>query len=296
MKPSKLIARITLLTASAFLSLGACTTDPGADEADPYCGDGEANAGEQCDGSSFGKSNCQSAGFDEGEVGCTSECTLDVSACVVLDEDLDQLSIYDELAFGTDPLNPDSDGDGILDGIEVQNGSNALDIYSWPQGVGTWPNRLAAAAEDGVVGTGWGEGDTIFNFGWFDQYGQVVQLHQFYGYVVVWTLAALWCPPCQEAAKTSQALFEQHVGNGVIFIENMIDGIQFGSDATAADVTSWSTEYGLQFPVVYSEQAQSPPSVPTYYIFNRTLNQVQKFEGYPGDPALTAAINAASAL
>ena len=40
-----------------------------------------------------------------------------------------------------------------------------------------------------------------------DQYGNPLSLHQLYGYNVVMTVGARWCPPCNEAAKTSQAMW-----------------------------------------------------------------------------------------
>ena len=44
-----------------------------------------------------------------------------------VDTDFDGLSDWDEVkSFKTDPVNSDSDGDGYLDGIEVQNGYNPL--------------------------------------------------------------------------------------------------------------------------------------------------------------------------
>jgi hypothetical protein len=43
------------------------------------------------------------------------------------DSDDDGLSDFDEYnKYGTDPANPDTDGDGYLDGAEVQNGYNPL--------------------------------------------------------------------------------------------------------------------------------------------------------------------------
>jgi gliding motility-associated-like protein len=47
-----------------------------------------------------------------------------------LDCDNDGLSNGDELTNGTDPLNPDTDGDGVIDGTEVADGTNATDPCS----------------------------------------------------------------------------------------------------------------------------------------------------------------------
>jgi hypothetical protein len=46
------------------------------------------------------------------------------------DSDGDGLLDSDEIAAGTDPLNPDSDGDGALDGAEVAAGTDPLDSKS----------------------------------------------------------------------------------------------------------------------------------------------------------------------
>lgn len=47
-----------------------------------------------------------------------------------LDLDDDLLNDTDEVTLGTDPNNPDTDGDGILDGAEVTAGTNPLDLCS----------------------------------------------------------------------------------------------------------------------------------------------------------------------
>jgi len=49
---------------------------------DPVCGNGVAEAGEQCDGSDLGGESCVSQGFDGGALSCTNSCTFDTSACV----------------------------------------------------------------------------------------------------------------------------------------------------------------------------------------------------------------------
>ncbi len=48
------------------------------------------------------------------------------------DTDKDGLSDYDEVKkWKADPLNPDTDGDGYLDGLEAQNGFNGHHIPNW---------------------------------------------------------------------------------------------------------------------------------------------------------------------
>lgn len=276
----------------------ACTVEQaGEDDEDaaPVCGDGVVNGSDECDGEQFASRTCQSEGWEDGALTCTSDCKIVADACVFLDEDFDQLSIYDEETYGTDPLNPDSDGDGVLDGAEVQGASDPLDIYSWPQGVGAWPNRIAVAeAELAGMPTGWGTiGTLIKNQPWTDQFGQYVQLHQFYGYVTVLSLGAVWCGPCNQAAATSQALFDEHRAAGVVFLEALSDGNVQGVAATQQDIEGWATTYGLQFPVMRADFSLiNATSIPTFYIMDRQMIVRDVIQGFPGDPALSSAISA----
>jgi len=270
----------------------ACVIEEAEDDDEKaYCGDGKLNPGEQCDGTEF-ESQCGQLGFDEGEVTCDSSCKVETVACVILDEDLDGLNIYDEQALGTDPLNPDTDGDGILDGDEVAGGADPLNIYSWPQGVGKWPNRLAAVIADGVEGGGSLPGQVIWNYGFKDQFDQEIQLYQFYGYKIVVSIGAVWCPPCREASSTAQALWDQHRETGVIFIEQLLDGINQGVPPTAAEVERWASDYGLQYPTTSSENPMRTVenALPTFYIINSDLTVSERIAGWGGDASITAAL------
>lgn len=54
--------------------LSACT----------YCGDGIRNGAEQCDGQDLGGASCTSRGFSSGSLKCSTTCSFDESACVLV--------------------------------------------------------------------------------------------------------------------------------------------------------------------------------------------------------------------
>ncbi len=294
--------RLTIVALGAAMALGACTTEAVDDDDEPQCGDGEVNGGDECDGTDLNGATCASSGFDDGALSCSSACTLDTTQCFLLDEDQDELSIHDELYWGTDPTNPDTDGDGILDGVEYHNGADPLLPESWPGHVGIWPNRSEAAVAAGVTATtnatfGFEVGDIIADQQWVDQNGNPVTLHQFYGYVTVLSFGARWCPPCRQAAETSQHLLLNHLDDEVIMVEQLINGLSTEINATVDDAKAWVDAYGIMYPVVVSELGTPllSEAVPTYYILDRELRVVQIFEGFPGDFQLGLAINAAVA-
>ena len=49
--------------------------------APPGCGDGVASGGEMCDGDDMRDNTCVSLGYEDGTLGCSSLCWLDVSGC-----------------------------------------------------------------------------------------------------------------------------------------------------------------------------------------------------------------------
>jgi alpha-tubulin suppressor-like RCC1 family protein len=71
------------------------------------------------------------------------------------DLDDDGLSNAEELAFGTDPLNPDTNGDGISDGASIRLGINPLGAgYAWPpspQPAGNPPLNFILSDPPGAV-------------------------------------------------------------------------------------------------------------------------------------------------
>jgi gliding motility-associated-like protein len=67
---------------------------------------------------------------NQGGISNTATITVTVGACSanpLSDCDNDGLSNSQEIALGTNPYNPDTDGDGVLDGTEVVDTTNPLD-------------------------------------------------------------------------------------------------------------------------------------------------------------------------
>jgi hypothetical protein len=106
----------------------------------------------------------------------------------LIDSDEDGLTDAFEDSIGTDPDDADTDGDGFSDGEEHRSFFFADDASDFPY-EGDYP-RSAIPRE--VDGDGWSQGDVSNNWTGTDQWGEDLQLHRFYGNVVVVELAADW--------------------------------------------------------------------------------------------------------
>jgi hypothetical protein len=104
------------------------------------------------------------------------------------DTDGDGLTDAFEAEIGTDPNNPDTDGDGFDDGEEHLNYFFADDPTDYPYEGGYFRGPIP----ESVAGQGWNEGQVSLNWTGRDRFGQDLQLHRFYGSVIVVELAAEW--------------------------------------------------------------------------------------------------------
>jgi gliding motility-associated-like protein len=114
----------------------AAGTDPLNSDSD---GDGVLDGTEVADGTNAN---------DPCDLIIASQTVTPSAAWGALDCDNDGLTNDEEIAAGTDPLNPDSDGDGVLDGTEVADGTNAND-----------PCDLIIASQTVTTSTAWGSLD-----------------------------------------------------------------------------------------------------------------------------------------
>jgi gliding motility-associated-like protein len=103
---------VTCLNDTIFILVDLCINNPASD-----CdGDGVINSTEVADGTDA-NNPC--------DLEIASQTVTPSAAWGALDCDNDGLTNDEELTGGTDPLNPDSDGDGVLDGTEVSDGTDA---------------------------------------------------------------------------------------------------------------------------------------------------------------------------
>ncbi len=106
-----------------------------------------------------------------------------------VDTDEDGLTDGYELSIGTDPELADSDGDGHTDRDELYDFTDPSDEDSFPY-TGGW-DRLPYPDDLGDD-EGREVGKVMENFFLLDQFGEEVELHHFYGNVVLVESAAEW--------------------------------------------------------------------------------------------------------
>ena len=176
-----------------------------------------------------------------------------------MDSDLDGIIDGVEVEQGTDPAKSDTDGDGFGDDEEDFLKTDPKDRFSWAFGGTRWPDMRPYA--DGVYGTGWNQGDVMPDAELIDQWGQVLELSQFYGYVILLDFSAGWCVPCREAAKTAESLWVSYRDQGFMVVHILNEGAQQGTPATLALQEQWADSYGITFPVVREKTKEAYPNL-----------------------------------
>jgi hypothetical protein len=153
------------------------------------------------------------------------------------DRDADGLDDCTEEALGTNADRPDSDGDGLSDGDEVDCVSDPLDADERCYACG-WQHNDPGDIEP----TGAGIGDTIDNLGFVDQCGDDVDLYDFAGRYTLAFMTAAWCPLCMEEAgalSDTAASLSSETGQPVQGLVMLFQGTS-GSTPVAGDAVSYA--------------------------------------------------------
>lgn len=121
-----------------------------------------------------------------------------------------------------------------------------------------------------------------------DQYGNTVTLSDYKGKTVFLNFWATWCPPCRSEMPDIQALYEKYGSNSGDLIVLGVAAPNYGREGSREDITSFLSENGYTYPVVFSDKGQlfetyGISSFPTTFMIDKDGNVYGSVSG-----ALTA--------
>jgi len=161
------------------------------------------------------------------------------------DVDGDGLMGDEEAEYGTNPDKADTDGDSYDDGVEVAGNTDPTNRGDHPY-EGGWP--IDACRWD-IEGTGVGVGQIAPDFELQDQFDETVRLHDFCGKVVLLTIGAEWCGPCQAKASKLEQLYNNYDPSEFIAIDVLYQDMDY-QPATVETAERWADTFGLTVPVL----------------------------------------------
>ncbi len=118
--------------------------------------------------------------------------------------------------------------------------------WDWSSPENDWP--LTEPVE-GTVGTGFQAGDTVPDFLLEDQFGQEVSLWQFSDRVIVLDISTIWCAPCQELAKHTEDLVQEHLDEDFMYVTVLQENVT-GDPPNNDDLNLWVDQFEITAPVL----------------------------------------------
>jgi len=134
-------------------------------------------------------------------------------------------------------------------------------------------------------------GDKACNFTLFDQNGEVWELYDHQGNVILLDFSTMWCPPCQAAGHYMQPLQDDYASQNVQVVTVLIDGPSYGVAPTEKDVDDWATQHNVTTaPVLQGSRELMYDSIglegyligsyPTYIYIDRNMKFYNAHVGY----------------
>jgi len=177
---------------------------------------------------------------------------------------------------GSDRRGDDDDDDANDDDAADDDDAGDDDDCTEQGPSNDWWHACAEDIPEGLEGTGFGVGQTATNFILADQFGNDVELYQFYGKIIVLDTFAQWCGPCQQNAPHGEDLWLQ--GGGEVVMLGAMQENNAGSPPSVDNAVEWAEEFSLTHPVLADTPQINLDYVvtgfPTYVVIDREMNIV----------------------
>ena len=110
-------------------------------------------------------------------------------------------------------------------------------------------------------------GSSVCNLILYDQNGEIWELYDHTGTVVLLDFSTVWCGPCQVAGHRAQPIQDDY-GDQFVFVTVLIEGAT-GEPATKEDVDTWAISHGITTaPVLQAsrEYVMDPAGITGYLV------------------------------
>ena len=98
-------------------------------------------------------------------------------------------------------------------------------------------------------------GDHPCNFTLMDQHGDMVELYDYHGKIIVIDLSAIWCVVCNNIANKGEEFAADYGSENIVWLTILVDGGTWGNPPTLEEIQNWATVYGLTGPVLLGDRS-----------------------------------------
>jgi len=107
-------------------------------------------------------------------------------------------------------------------------------------------------------------GDHPCDFSLMDQYGDMVDLYDQHGKVIVIDLSTMWCSICNNIAQEGDEWLSDYGTDNFIWLTILVDNAT-GDPPTLEDIQDWATHYNISVPVLVGDRSFVDSNAETGY-------------------------------